>query len=354
MRLEFPFLWFTQPIKANPRPWRFFKIDGLMVNAYEILHNDSVVERVRKEGVHKYMEFDGLIAIDSGGYLFMKRGEIDVTPEVILTLYEESKPNFGVVLDFPSTPNLPREVVEERLSKTLENTRRMLELRRTTNPVLIPVIHGHEEETIKRYVKRLQEIGDFDIYGIGSLVPSVFNTKGVGGIHNVVRVISLVRTLLPDKIIHVFGVGSAITMHLMFYAGVDSIDTTSWRTKAAFGAIQLPGSGDRYITPRKRHKHYRGLSEEERRILDECKCPACKKEGLEGLVRSFKLRALHNAWVYQGEVERARKLMRNGEYGEYVKDLIRKNRTYMKVLELIESLQERNRFSDELSSRRNI
>jgi len=44
MEIEVPFLWFTQPIKARPRPWRFFRIDGLMLNAYEILHNYSVAE----------------------------------------------------------------------------------------------------------------------------------------------------------------------------------------------------------------------------------------------------------------------------------------------------------------------
>jgi tRNA-guanine family transglycosylase len=273
------------------------------------------------------MRFDGLIAMDSGGFLFMKREEVDVIPEMILMLYEESKPDFGVILDHPLTPNLPQEIIKKRLLKTLENTKRMIEARQTANPELIPVIHGYDVKTIKHYIERLQEIGKFNIYGIGSLVPFAFNTKEVGGIRNVIRIVSFVKSLLPDKIIHVFGVGSAVTMHLMFYAGADSIDTTSWRTKAAFGAIQLPGSGDRYITPRKRHKRYPKLSREERRILDECKCPACKRDGLEGLRRSFTLRALHNAWVYQSEVEKARKLLKSGEYKEYVRNVIRKTRS---------------------------
>ena len=339
MKIEFPFVWFTQPIKAHPKPWLFFKIDGIMLNAYEILRNDSVAKQVRTEGVHKYMGFDGLITMDSGGYLFMKKGEINITPKTILELYEDSKPNFGVVLDFPSTPNLPREVIEERLSRTLENTKQMLEMRRTTNPKLIPVIHGHDREILGHYIERLQKIGEFDIYGIGSLVPLVFNTKGIGGIHNAIRVISWVRALLPDKIIHVFGVGSSITMHLMFYAGVDSVDTTAWRTKAAFGAIQLSGSGDRYITPVKRNKPYTKLSKEEQKILEECECPACKRHGFEGLKRSFTLRALHNAWVYQREVEKAREFIENGEYSEYVKGLVEKNRLAKRALEFIEKFK---------------
>jgi tRNA-guanine family transglycosylase len=173
---------------------------------------------------------------------------------------------------------------------------------------------------------KLNEIGDFSVYGIGSLVPSVFTSKGAGGIYNVVKVVSAVRKALPEKTIHVFGVGSTLTMHLMFYVGADSVDSSAWRTKAAFGAIQLPETGDRYISLRKKHKHYPQLRQEELRILDECKCPACKGEGLEGLRKSFTMRALHNAWVHQREIEKVRKLVSEGEYERYAKEVIRRTK----------------------------
>jgi len=341
VRIETPFLWFTQQVKGFPKPWLFFNIDGIMLNAYEILRHSLVMRRVRIEGVHRYLGFNGLVTIDSGGFLFLRKGKIDVLPETILALYEESKPNFGVVLDYPLSPNLSEEDAKRRLLKTLENTRRMVEARQTTNPELIPVIHGYDERTVKYYVKKLHEIGEFSIYGIGSMVPSVFNTKGSGGIYNVVRVVSFVRTLLPDKVIHVFGVGGTLTTHLMFYAGADSVDSTSWRTKAAFGAIQLPGTGDRYITQRERHKRYPDLSKEEREILDECDCPACRKEGLEGLRRSFKLRALHNAWVHQKEVEKARKMIKSGEYEEYVKRVLKRSKLFSKALKVADRYRKR-------------
>jgi len=340
MEIEKPFLWFTQPLKGHPRPWYFFEIDGLMLNAYEILQNESASKQVREKGVHRYMKFNSLIAMDSGGFLFMKRGMIDIEPETILTFYEESKPNFGVVLDYPLSPNLSCEAMEKRLFKTLENTKRMVEARQTSNPELIPVIHGYDINLIRRYIRKLEEIGEFDVYGIGSLVPSVFNTRGAGGIYNVVKIVSSVKELLPNKRIHVFGVGSTLTMHLMFYAGADSIDSSSWRSKAAFGAIQLPGLGDRYITPRKRHKTYTELKREESKGLEECRCPVCRKEGLEGLRSSFTLRALHNAWVYQKEVEKTRKLIKSGEYEEYVRNVIRKTR-FLKALEIVDKFKKR-------------
>lgn len=153
-------------------------------------------------------------------------------------------------------------------------------------------------------------------------MPSVFNTKGAGGIYNVVKIVSYIRKLLPKKKIHVFGVGSALTMHLMFYVGASSVDSSGWRTKAAFGAIQLPGIGDRYITRRKRHKTYRNISKDEEEILAHCQCPVCKEGGLEKLRTSFKSRALHNSWVFQKEVETARDLVKKKKYECYVSEIL--------------------------------
>jgi len=335
MKFETPFLWFTQPIKGYPKPWNFFKIDGLMLNAYEIFQNPSMFNSIKNKGVHVFMNFHGLITMDSGGFLFMEKDIIDVDAENILNIYEETKPNFGVILDHPLVPGLPYEELKRRMMKTLENTKRMINSKLTSNPELIPVIHGYNTKQVKFFLNKLNKIREFNIYGIGSLVPSVFNTKGAGSIYNVIEIITYVKSQLVDKIVHVFGVGSSLTMHLMFYAGADSIDSSSWRVKAAFGAIQLPEVGDRYISPRKRHKIYPELKKDELKLVEECKCPACQKEGFERLKNSFSLRAIHNAWVYQTEIEKARKLMKNNEYDQYVKNLIKRTR-FAKVLEILE------------------
>jgi tRNA-guanine family transglycosylase len=323
VKIETPFLWFTQLINGEPKPWNYFKIDGVMVNAYEILRKNRA-NIIMKEGIHSYLNFKGLVMMDSGGFLFMKKSALEIHPKSILKLYERSKPDFGVILDYPLQPNLSANERRKRQRKTLKNTKYMVTFQKGKNPVLIPVIHGHSLQTISWFINRLNEIEDFKIYGIGSLVPSVFNTKGAGGIYNVVKIVSFVKKKLKDKKLHVFGVGSTLTMHLMFYAGADSVDSSGWRTKAAYGAIQLPGTADRYITKRKKHKDYPKLTKEEKRMLDECGCPACKKYSVDGLMRSFQLRALHNAWVFQREVELARKLIEENTYEKYVEEILQK------------------------------
>ena len=320
--IETPFFWIAQLIDGKPKPWKHFALDGVMVNAYEILGKTTVNREVRRKGVHRYLEFRGPIMMDSGGFQFMKKKELDVDPKKILGLYEDSKPDFGVVLDHPLGPNLSHKEKMDRWFRTLANTRTMVANHNTDCTKLVPAVHGHKLDEIEWFLKKLIDISDFDFVGIGSLVPSVFSTKGAGGIVNVVEIVNFVRKKLPDRIVHVFGVGSTLTMHLMYHAGADSVDSSAWRTKAAYGAIQLPGIGDRYITPRKRHKKYRDLSEKEREILTQCKCPVCRKEGLENLKESFAARAMHNAWTFQKEVEKARELIKKNEYEDFVEDIL--------------------------------
>jgi len=98
-------------------------------------------------------------------------------------------------------------------------------------------------------------------------------------------------------------------MHLMFALGVDSLDSIGWRLKAGYGAVQLPGLGDRF-TGDKRRKNRTLLKDDEKAkiALLECECPVCAKhrsleKRLLALERSFGNRALHNAWVYVQEVQ---------------------------------------------------
>ena len=318
-----PFLWFSQLINGTPKPWKHFEIEGVMVNAYEILRKNRG-NKIMERGIHNYLDFKGLVAMDSGGFLFMEKNVLEMHPGTILELYEKSKPNFGVILDHPLQPSLSENEKKKRQLKTLENTKYMVDAHKGKNPILIPVIHGHSLKEIAWFINELDKIGDFEIYGIGSLVPSVFHTKSAGGIYDLIKIVSFVKKMLPDKKLHVFGVGSTLTMHLMFYIGADSVDSSGWRKKAAYGAIQLPGAGDRYITKNKKHKDYPGLSEVEKRILENCDCPY----SIDSLMQSFKLRALHNAWVFQNEVKTARKLIEENTYDEYVERILHKTQFY--------------------------
>lgn len=342
MKIESPFIWLTYPLKASPKPWKHYKVEGIMLNAYDILQNSgAVLEKLEKYGVHKFISFRGPILMDSGGFQILKKN-IKIDPTKILNLYINTKPNFGVILDHPIPPLLNNKSKRLLQIKNLKLIKMAIEAHKDSNPVLIPVVHGYDLKSVEWYLNELEKIYDFEYVGIGSLVPSVFNSKGAVSIYEVVKMIRFMRKRFPDKWIHVFGVGSAITMHLMFYLGANSVDSSSWRVKAAYGAIQLPGIGDRYITDRKRWRDYKGLSDEELSLLESCKCPICRKYSIEGLKERFIFRALHNAWVYQKEVRIARKFIKNKKYSEYVENVIKNSRKYSKLFEFCKELIEKN------------
>ena len=328
-KIDYPILWFSQEVGASASaPWKYFKVDGVLVNAYDFMQHPVAFEKARKNKIHNYLGFKGPVLMDSGGFLFMKKKKMDVSAEQITSFYEETKPNFGVVLDHPLMPNLrPKESMKRKM-KTLQNTRIMMKKRITKNPVLIPVIHGYKPSEIRWYVRKLEKIEKFSIYGIGSLVPALYNVKGMGGILNVMRVIIEIRKQIPRAKLHVFGTGGSLTMHLMYYAGANSLDSSAWRTKAAFGAIQMSGMGDRWITKSIRKKPYPQLSKEEKKKLENCKCPMCRNYGLSRLKNNFTARAIHNAWIHQQEVKKARKLIHENRYEEYVSKIMGKTNFY--------------------------
>jgi len=113
-------------------------------------------------------------------------------------------------------------------------------------------------------------------------------------------------------------------MHLMFALGVDSLDSIGWRLKAGYGAVQLPGLGDRFTGTR--HRKSRTLLIDDgkaKEALLECRCPVCceyttLEERLQALDSSFNNRALHNAWVFVREVNAFRERVKTGSVESFV------------------------------------
>jgi len=207
---------------------------------------------------------------------------------------------------------------------------------------LMPIVHAHSVTQAQRACTELREIiGEPVIIGIGSLVPlmrahhdgrlltestiqSDAATEYPSSRHLAVEVIKTVRAEFPHAFLHVFGVGGTTTMHLMFAMGVDSLDSIGWRLKAGYGAIQLPGFGDR-LTGNKPRQNRTLLIEDPvaKDALLACQCPVCQEHGtlekrLTALDRSFNNRALHNAWVFVQEVNAFREAVNAGSVEQFV------------------------------------
>lgn len=335
-KINTPTLWLGCSIKNKPHPWKYFDVDAIMVNAYEIIQKKLVIN-----SIHKFLNTDSMVMMDCGGFQLMKIKRY-VTPIKILKIYEQAEPDIGVVLDFPFNPLNPSDRME-RWKKTLENTRFMFDmldkLDNSYDIVLLPVIHGYTLEEIKRACEEIKDITDPKIVSIGSLVPVIRHMKTsnlsklnrMNAIKFMVSAVSTVREEFPDALLHVFGVGSVATMHLMFSLGVDSVDSASWRVKAAYGAIQLPGIGDRFISPKKCRKKFK-----EDYALSKCECPVCSGKLLTERMRildnskpdTFHNRAIHNAYVLKEEEKAFRNALAENNTIGFLRERLRGSRYY--------------------------
>lgn len=338
-----PIFWLGHQIKNKPIPWHHFDVFGVLVNACSIISRFKASKQIEEMGIRKFLGFSGPIMMDSGGFLFQKKEKVDANPLRIMDLYEKSRPDICVILDHPLTLNLDIRENKKRLCLTLENTKVMYENNGGIN--LLPVVHGYTVEDIYHAIGCIKNtIGNPPLIGIGSLVPLIKSLNGrkkfiisrkytekmrnkqakLPAGYLMVDIIKLIRKEFPKSFLHVFGIGGATTMHLMFSLGVDSIDSIGWRIKAANGAIQLPGVGDRFVSPKKAKRT--GLSEKNLVLLEKCQCPICRGNSLpmrkklldNAYSSTFNNRAIHNAWVFQQEVQEAWKFIKKGDYMHYV------------------------------------
>ncbi len=332
--IKTPILFLGQPIGGTPNPWDYFHVDGVLFNAYHIIQKTSFYNNLKKsESIRDFLKIKKRTAImmDSGGYLFQKSDVLSFDCLEIINLYKYTKPDLGVILDHPYSPIANEEEnYGNRWKKTIENTKKMLSIK--NDVVIFPVVHGYSEKQISKNWNEIQAIlsetnvflNERLIIGIGSLVPLMMTSTGVvNGKKLIVDLIIKLRKLAPKAHIHAFGIGGATTALIMFYLGVDSLDSVSWRLKAAKGAIQLPGVSDRFISPPKRRKKL-SLSDESK--LEKCRCPICNTKTLKERKfllgplssKNFENRALHNAWVYQKEIEECRKAIKQKRFEKFI------------------------------------
>ena len=254
--LELPNLFASYRISDYPsagllcHPWEMTGTQAVLVNAFDLLANkrtQAAASRIReKQGkLREFVASPGPLMLDSGGFNFQKQVEISIDPLNVLKIGIELGVDISVVLDHPFLPKAGHDEIRTRWATTLDNTRRMFEKLEALNGdvpnnfQLMPVLHGHDADTLKRAFDDIVNIWGQEppIVGIGSLAPLARN----GSKRTVIDIICTVRQLLPNAHIHCFSLGSALLMLFAFYCGADTVDSQSWIISAAFKNVQLPG-----------------------------------------------------------------------------------------------------------------
>nr|MBA3414754.1 hypothetical protein [Chloroflexia bacterium] len=286
-----PRVW--DPVAADHLP----DLGAVMVSYAEFHAAPLRRRRAMEQGLHAYLGAPPAVRVylDNGAFAFRRR-----SGETPVAAYEEfvreARPDwFPIPQDFIPAPAMTLAEQRACLAMTMAANR----LFATTAHVPIVHVAAVIDEAIVA-LRSVPGIADKAGIGIGGIVPNLLRMPKAMPYREVLRGVAAVRTAFPAQKLHLFGVGGTATLHLAALLGMDSVDSSGWRNRAARGLVQMPGSGDRLVADLGKWRGRQPTVAEWVR-LESCSCPACEEGGIPTLTAGgrdgFRHRATHNLWV---------------------------------------------------------
>src|SRR5512138_2804260 len=104
----------------TPRELREMGIEALITNAYIFSQSRQFRERALNEGLHRVLDFDGVIMTDSGSFRLSVYGKVSITNTETLAFQRDIGSDIWVPLDIPTSPSSDRATTEGELATTLQ------------------------------------------------------------------------------------------------------------------------------------------------------------------------------------------------------------------------------------------
>jgi 7-cyano-7-deazaguanine tRNA-ribosyltransferase len=275
---------------------------GVITNSYIIKKDESLREEALKKGVHKLIDFDGLVMTDSGSYQLYEYGSVEVGPKEIVEFQRDIGSDIGVILDIPSQPDIDIKAAERDVKETLKRGKESTPLK--GKMLLCGTVQGSTYPELRE--RAAKEMGglDFDIHPIGGVVPLMADYR----FKELVEVVMHAKKYLPpERPVHLFGCGHPMIFALACAMGCDIFDSAAYALYAKDG---------RYITASGtlRLKELREFP---------CSCPVCSdstpKEvlGLGDRGRTEML-SMHNLYASIEEIKQVKQSIHEGSLFELV------------------------------------
>lgn len=152
-----------------------------------------------------------------------------LTPSAILE-FQEDKADVAFTLDLPIPPGLGASEATWRQRLTIANARWAAGNMRRRDLPLYACVQAWDGASARACALAYRDLG-FAGIAIGGLVPRV------GSPDLITEIVSAVRTAVPDKPLHVFGLGHPDMVARLFGLGVQSVDSSAYVRLAADGRL---------------------------------------------------------------------------------------------------------------------
>ena len=291
----------TQPIPPK-EIYEKIGCKALMTNAYLVKKNFE--EEAIRRGIHRFLDFEGVVATDSGAYQILTYGDVEVEASEIAIFQERINSDIAVILDIPTGLEATREYARWTVQETIRRADETLKLIKKRDVLWVgPVQGGIHLDLLAESAREMSE-RPFAVYALGS--PTQIMEQYM--FERLVDMILTAKMNLPlSKPLHLFGAGHPSMFALAVALGCDLFDSAAYALYARAG---------RYLT------------ESGTLRLDElehlpCTCPICARVSPSRLRETGrklreKLLAEHNLYVCMEEMKRVRQAIFEGRLWELV------------------------------------
>jgi len=297
-----------------------FNCRALITNAYIVRKHFE--EEAARRGIHRFLDFSGVIMTDSGAYQTLVYGDVEVSSEEIVQFQEDIETDIATILDVPTGWGVSKEYAQSTVDETLRRATRLSQIKTNENIAWVgPVQGGQYLDLVARSAVGMGKL-PFEIHALGSPTP-VMEQYLFG---TLLEMIMAAKMNLPvERPFHLFGAGHPFMFTLAVALGCDLFDSAAYAKYAR---------EERYMTA---HGTMR-LSE--LRYFP-CSCPVCRKNEPESVLEMEKregqrLLAEHNLYVSLSEIKLIKQAIIEGRLWEHLE---LRAHGHPRVLEGLKNLQ---------------
>jgi 7-cyano-7-deazaguanine tRNA-ribosyltransferase len=302
-----------------------FGFRALITNSYIIKNSDDLKAKAQSEGLHKMLDFPGIIMTDSGTFQSHMYGEVEVTNDEMVEFQKSIGTDIGTVLDIFTEPFWTKEETAESIEITLERTQHACDIK--GDMMINGVVQGSVYPDLREDCARRMASMDVDVHPIGGVVPLMEQYRYS---ELVDVIIASKKGLNPNRPVHLFGAGHPMLLALATLLGCDLFDSASYakyarddRMMFIDGTFRIP----------------------DMQSLD-CNCPACRGQTIESLRKMDKkvrekLVARHNLYQITDELSMVKRYVKEGRLWELVE---MRCRAHPALLEALRKLKEHSEF----------
>ena len=285
--------------------------ESLFTNAFILFQNENLRETVLKKGIHSFLNYDGIIATDSGAFQqYIYDSNIEIKPEEIETFQEKIGSDFPVILDIPVQLSDSYDTAKKKIIDNINRAKENVSRRYDKNRNWIGPIHGGMFNDLLEMSAREMSNLDFALHAIGGLVKPFLDYRFKITID---MLLTVKKHVIHNRPLHMFGLGLPQFFSLAVACGCDLMDSA---------AYILYAQENRYFTLSSGTKNLEDIYE------FPCNCPICSTYSpseLKKFENDFRteLIAKHNLHLSFSELKTIRQAIREGNLLELVETRIR-------------------------------